>query len=72
MGRCGAWVISHFNRLPYPTDVVCLVVLWRFRDTLNLRGLAEMFLKRSLILTHATVREWERKRAPLLGETLCK
>lgn len=22
-----------FNRLQYPTDVVCLVVLWRFRVT---------------------------------------
>jgi transposase-like protein len=26
-----------FNRLQYPTDVVCLVVLWRFRYKLSLR-----------------------------------
>jgi transposase-like protein len=32
--------------------VVCLV-LWRFRDTLSLRDLAEMFLQRHLVLTHA-------------------
>jgi putative transposase len=47
------------NRLHDPTDVVCLVVLWRFRYTLSLRDLAEMLLQRGLIWTHATVREWE-------------
>src|SRR5918992_3085529 len=35
-----------FNRLQYPTDLVSLVVLWRFRDKLSLRNLAEMFLQR--------------------------
>lgn len=33
-----------FNRLQYPSDVVCLVVLWRLRYKLSLRDLAEMFL----------------------------
>src|SRR4030095_3831946 len=61
-----------FNRLQYPTDMVCLVVLWRFRYKLSLRDLAEMFLQRGLIFTHEAVREWESKRAPLLGEALCK
>jgi putative transposase len=61
-----------FNRLQYPTDVVCLVVLWRFRYKLSLRDLAEMFLQRGLIFTHEAVREWESKRAPLLGDTLRK
>ena len=28
-----------FNRLQYPTDVVCLVVLWRLRYKLSLRDL---------------------------------
>jgi putative transposase len=28
-----------FNRLQYPSDVVCLVVLWRFRYKLSLRNL---------------------------------
>jgi putative transposase len=27
-----------YNRLQYPTDVVCLVVLWRFRGLVNLMG----------------------------------
>ena len=34
-----------FNRQQYPTDVVCLVILWRFRYKLSLRDLAEMFLQ---------------------------
>jgi putative transposase len=59
-----------FNRLQYPTDVVCLVVLWRFRYKLSLRDLAEMFLQRGLSFTHEAVREWESKLAPLLRETL--
>jgi putative transposase len=61
-----------FNRLQYPTDVVCLVVLWRFRYKLSLRDLAEMFLQRGITFTHEAVREWERKLAPLLSETLRK
>jgi putative transposase len=61
-----------FNRLQYPTDVVCLVVLWRFRYKLSLRDLVEMFLQRGLIFTHEAVREWESKLAPLLSETLRK
>lgn len=61
-----------FNRLQYPTDVVCLVVFWRFRYKLSLRDLAEMFLQRGLIFTHEAVREWESKLAPLLSETLRK
>jgi len=32
------------NHLPYPPDLVLLVVLWHLRDTLRLRDLAEMFL----------------------------
>jgi putative transposase len=31
-----------------------------------------MFLQRGLILTHEAVREWERKLAPLLSDTLRK
>jgi putative transposase len=28
-----------FNRLQYPTDVICLVVVWHFRYKLSLRDL---------------------------------
>jgi putative transposase len=61
-----------FNRLQYPTDVVCLVVLWRLCYKLSLRDLAEMFLQRGLSFTHETVREWEAKLAPLVGDVLRK
>ena len=59
-----------FNRLQYPTDVICLVVLWRFRYKLSLRDLAEMFLERGVSFTHEAVREWEMKLAPFLSEAL--
>jgi putative transposase len=61
-----------YNRLQHPTDVVCLVVLWRFRYKLSLRDLAEMFLQRGLIFTHEAVRDWEAKLAPLLSDVLRK
>jgi putative transposase len=63
---------THFNHLQYPTDVVCLVVLWRVRYKLSLRDLPEMFLERGLVFTHEAVREWEAQLAPLLSETLRK
>jgi putative transposase len=63
---------TRFNYLQYPTDVVCLVVLWRHRYKLSLRDLAEMFLQRGMVFTHEAVRDWERKLAPLLSETLGK
>ncbi len=53
-----------FNRLQYPTDVVCLVVLWRLRYKLSLRDLSEMFLIRGMEFTHEAVRDWEAKLAP--------
>jgi putative transposase len=61
-----------FNRLQYPSDVVCLVVLWRLRYKLSLRDLAEMFLERGFVFTHETVRNWEATFAPLLTERLRK
>ncbi len=36
---------TRFNYLEYPTDIVLLVVLYRFRYKLSLRDLAEMFLE---------------------------
>jgi putative transposase len=55
-----------FNSLEYPTDVVCLVVFWRYRYKLSLRDLAEMFLQRGIVFTHEAVRAWERKLTPFL------
>ena len=59
-----------FNFLEYPTDIVLLVVFWRFRYTLSLRDLAEMFLERGLEFTHEAVREWEARFAPLIADQL--
>jgi putative transposase len=61
-----------FNHFQYPTDSVCLVVLWRVRYKLSLRDLPEMFLERGMVFTHEAVREWEARLAPLLSETLRK
>ena len=61
---------SVFNRLQYPPDVVCLVILWRVRYKLSLRDLAEMVLERGVSFTHEAVREGEAKLAPVLSETL--
>lgn len=61
-----------FNRLQYPSDVVCLVVLWRLRYKLRLRDLAEMFVERGFVFTHEAVRLWEATCAPLLTDRLRK
>jgi transposase-like protein len=61
-----------FNRLQYPTDVVCLAVLWRLRYKLSLRDLVEMVALRGLVFTHEAVREWEAKLAPHVTEGLRK
>jgi putative transposase len=61
-----------FHRLHYPTDVVCLVILWRFRYKLSLRDLAEMCLQRNRVFTPEAVRDWEAKLAPVLIEALRK
>jgi putative transposase len=63
---------TQFNRLQYPSDVVCLVVLWRLRDKLSLRDLAEMVLERGFVFTHEAARIWEATFAPLLRERLRK
>lgn len=63
---------TRFNHLQYPTDVVCLVVLWRVRYKLSLRDLPEMFLERGRVFTHEAVREWEAQLAPVLSERLQK
>jgi len=49
---------------------VLLVVLWRLRYKLRLRDLAEMFLERGFVFSHAAVRDWEARFAPPLTERL--
>lgn len=57
--ECNERTGTPFNRLQYPSDVVCLVVLWRLCYKLSLRDLAEMFLERGFVFTHEAVRIWE-------------
>ena len=57
-----------FNFLAYPTDLVFLVVLWRYK--LSLRDLAAMFVERGIAFTHETVRDWEARFAPRIAEQL--
>ena len=47
---------SVLNRLQLPSDVVFLIVLWRFRFKLSLRDLAEILLLRGLVFSHEAVR----------------
>ena len=58
------------NRAQYPSDIIALVVLWRLRYKLSLRGLPETFALRGMVLCHETVREWEAKLTPALAEEL--
>ena len=61
---------TRFNHLQYPTDIVCLVGLWRVRYKLSLRDLPEMFLERGLVFTPEAVREWEAQFTPVLSKML--
>jgi len=58
------------NHLQYPTDLVLLVVLWRRRDKLRLRDLAELFLERGFVFSHEAARDGETRFAPLLADRL--
>ena len=58
------------NDLQYPTDIVLLAVLWRLRYTLRFRDVAALLLDRGDAVTHETIRSWEFRFAPLLGDKL--
>ncbi len=67
---CNERTGTPYNHLPYPTDLVLLVVLWRLRYTLRLRDLAAMFLARGFVFSHEAVRDWEPRCAPRLADRL--
>jgi transposase-like protein len=58
------------NYREFPTDSVLLVVMWRLRYQLSWRDRAEMFLERGCAFTHAAVRQWEARFAPLVADQL--
>jgi transposase-like protein len=43
--------------LEFPTAIVLLAVLWRLRDILSLRDVAELFLERGFLFTHEAIRD---------------
>lgn len=57
---------SPFNDLQFPTDIVLLAVLWRFRYKLGFRDVAELLLQRGFVVSHETIRTWEYRFAPLV------
>ncbi len=61
---------SPFNDLQFPTDIVLLAVLWRLRYKLGFRDVAELLLQRGFEVSYETIRIWEFRFAPLVGENL--
>jgi len=67
---CNARTGTPDHHRHYPPDLALLVVLWRRRDTLRLRDLAEMFVERGFGCSHEAVRDRAARCAPLLAAHL--
>ena len=59
-----------FNELPFPTDIVLLVVLWRLRYKLGLRDVSELLLQRGYTISYETIRAWEFRFSLLISADL--
>lgn len=73
--RCRAWsrrfnerTGTEFNFLEYPTDIVLLVLFFRFRYGLSLREVSEIFLLRGFEVSHENIRLWEERFAEQLQD----
>jgi hypothetical protein len=60
------------NRTSLPSDIIAFVVFCRLRYRLTLRDLSEILLLRGIEVSHETVRDWETKLLPVMGEELRK
>lgn len=60
------------NRTCLPSDIIAFVVFCRLRYRLTLRDLSEILLLRGIEVSHETVRDWETKLLPVMGEALRK
>ena len=60
------------NRSSLPSDIIALVVFCRLRYRLTLRDLSEILLLRGFTVSHETVRDWEAKLLPVMGDALRK
>jgi transposase-like protein len=60
------------NRTGLPSDVIAFVVFCRLRYRLTLRDLSEILLLRGIEVSHETVRDWQTKLLPVMGDELRK
>jgi putative transposase len=60
------------NRTCLPSDIIASVVFCRLRYRLTLRDPSEILLLRGFTVSHETIREWEAKLLPVMGDALLK
>jgi putative transposase len=60
------------NRACLPSDIIAFVVFCRLRYRLTLRDLSEIMALRAIKIRHETVRNWEVKLLPIMGDALRK
>src|SRR5580704_7813254 len=60
------------NRASLPSDIIAFVVSCRLRYRLTLRDLSEIMLLRGFTVGHESIRRWEAKLLPVMGEALRK
>ena len=60
------------NRALLPSDIIAFVVFCRLRYRLTLRDLSEIMLLRGFTVSHKSIRRWEAKLLPVMGEALRK
>src|SRR6202035_1653376 len=60
------------NRASLPSDIIAFVVFCRLRYRLTLRDLSEITLLRGFTVSHESIRRWEAKLLPVMGEALRK
>src|ERR1700730_4043582 len=58
------------NRTSLPSDIIAFVVFCRLRYRLTLRDLSEILLLRGIKVSNETVRDWEVKLLPVMGDEL--
>ena len=60
------------NRASLPSDIIAFVVFCWLRYRLTLRDLSEIMLLLGLTVSHESIRRWEAKLLPVMGEALRK
>jgi transposase-like protein len=61
-----------FNRVSLPSDIIAFVLFCRLRYRLTLQDLSEIMLLRGFTVSHESIRRWEAKLLPVMGEALRK